>query len=167
MNKLQAGFSRLDVTPPLGIPIVGYYKPRFAEGVLDELEVNALALAVEDKKVVLLSVDNCGFSEKVANAYRDYICEVTGLPADCIFLHATHTHTGPSLRIKPDQEPDELVQEYRLFVYHRMADVAAEAIADMKPAKMGYAEIFIPTLCKADEMIFIRTWKKILAKEIL
>ena len=35
MNKLLAGFSRLDVTPPLGIPIVGYYKPRFAEGVLD------------------------------------------------------------------------------------------------------------------------------------
>jgi hypothetical protein len=69
MNKLLAGFGRLDVTPPLGIPIVGYYKPRFAEGVLDELEVNALALAVEDKKVVLLSVDNCGFSLKKMNEY--------------------------------------------------------------------------------------------------
>ena len=96
MNKLQAGFCRVNVTPPLGIPIVGYYKPRFAEGVLDELEVNALALAVEDKSVVLLSVDNCGFSEPVANSYREHICEVTGLPADCVFLHATHTHTGPS-----------------------------------------------------------------------
>ena len=68
MNKLQAGFSRVNVTPPLGIPIVGYYKPRFAEGVLDELEVNALALAVEDKKVVLISVDNCGFSANVAKS---------------------------------------------------------------------------------------------------
>ena len=76
MNKLQVGFSRVNVTPPLGIPVVGYFKPRFAEGVLDELEVNALALAVEEKKVVLLSVDNCGFSETVAKAYRDHICEV-------------------------------------------------------------------------------------------
>jgi len=96
MNKLLAGFSRVNVTPPMGIPITGYYKPRFAEGVLDELEVNALALAVDDKKVVLLSADNCGFSAPVAEAYRTHICEVTGLPADCVFLHATHTHTGPS-----------------------------------------------------------------------
>ena len=90
MNKLQAGFSRLNVTPPLGIPIVGYYKPRFAEGVLDELEVNALALAVEDKRVVLLSVDNCGFSETVANSYRDHICDVTGrieIDGDKVFLN--------------------------------------------------------------------------------
>ena len=93
MNKLLAGFSRLDVTPPLGIPIVGYYKPRFAEGVLDALEVNALALAVEDKKVVLLSVDNCGFSENVANAYRGYICEVTGLPADCVSTPVSTFHS--------------------------------------------------------------------------
>ena len=92
MNKLMAGFSRVNVTPPLGMPVVGYFKPRFAEGVLDELEVNALALAVDDKKVVLLSVDNCGFSETVANAYRDYICEVTGLPADCVFLHSLSRH---------------------------------------------------------------------------
>lgn len=147
MNKLQAGFSRLNVTPPLGIPIVGYYKPRFAEGVLDELEVNALALAVEDKKVVLLSVDNCGFSETVADSYRDHICEVTGLPADCVFLHATHTHTGPStcptydkdLVLLSDYEGHPLLPEYFYFLRRKVADAAVLALKDLKPAKMGWA----------------------------
>lgn len=147
MNKLQAGFSRVNVTPPLGIPIVGYYKPRFAEGVLDELEVNALALAVEDKKVVLLSVDNCGFSETVANSYREHICETTGLPADCVFLHATHTHTGPStcptydkdLVLLSDYEDHPLLPEYFYFLRRKLADAAVLALKDLKPARMGWA----------------------------
>ena len=147
MNKLQAGFSRVNVTPPLGIPIVGYYKPRFAEGVLDELEVNALALAVEDKKVILLSVDNCGFSETVANSYREHICEATGLPADCVFLHATHTHTGPStcptydkdLVLLSDYEGHPLLPEYFYFLRRKLADAAVLALKDLKPARMGWA----------------------------
>ena len=44
MNLLQAGFSRVNITPALGTEIVGYFHPRYAEGVLDELEINALAL---------------------------------------------------------------------------------------------------------------------------
>lgn len=147
MNKLLAGFSRLDVTPPLGIPIVGYYKPRFAEGVLDALEVNALALAVEDKKVVLLSVDNCGFTENVANAYRGYICEVTGLPADCVFVHATHTHTGPStcptykedLVLVAEYEGNPLLPQYYEYLRQKLADAAVLALKDLQPAKMGWA----------------------------
>ena len=161
MNKLQAGFSRINVTPPLGIPIVGYYKPRFAEGVLDELEVNALALAVEDKKVVLLSVDNCGFSEPVANSYRDHICEVTGLPADCVFLHATHTHTGPStcptydqdLVLLSDYEGNPLLPEYFYYLRRKLADAAVLALKDLKPAKMGWA------VGEAPKVAFVRRFR--------
>ena len=161
MNKLLAGLGRLDVTPPLGIPIVGYYKPRFAEGVLDELEVNALALAVEDKKVVLLSVDNCGFSETVANSYRDHICEVTGLPADCVFLHATHTHTGPStcptydkdLVLLADYENHPLLPEYFYYLRRKLADAAMLALKDLKPAKMGWA------VGNAPKVAFVRRFR--------
>ena len=38
--KLQAGFSRLDMTPPLGAYMDGYYFDRWAEGVLDPLNIN-------------------------------------------------------------------------------------------------------------------------------
>ena len=55
MNKLQAGFARVDVTPMRGIGIGGYFKPRYVEGVLDELEINALALGCGDDKAILIS----------------------------------------------------------------------------------------------------------------
>ena len=52
MNKLQVGFSRVNINPPMGAPINGYFKNRYVEGVRDDLEANALALQVEDAKVV-------------------------------------------------------------------------------------------------------------------
>ncbi len=136
MNKLYAGFARVNVTPMMGIDITGYYKVRKAEGVLDELELSALALACDDKKVVLLSLDHCGIKQVLADQYRAHISEVTGLPEDAIFIHTTHTHTAPALN---GYEGDALVEEYRRFIYHKMADAAAMALADLKPAKMGFA----------------------------
>ena len=47
MNKLQVGFARVNINPPLGAPINGYFKNRYVEGVRDDLEANALALQVE------------------------------------------------------------------------------------------------------------------------
>ena len=60
MNNLYAGFARVNVTPMMGIGVAGYFQVRLADGVLDELEVNALALACGDEKVVLMTIDNCG-----------------------------------------------------------------------------------------------------------
>ena len=161
MNKLQAGFSRLYVTPPLGIPVVGYFKPRVAEGILDKLEVNALALAVDNKKVILLSVDNCGFITHVAEDYRAYVCEVTGLPADCVFVHATHTHTGPATCIIYDtdviplqvDDDDPYLPEYYYFLRRRLADAAVLALQDLKPAKMGWA------VGNAPKVAFVRRFR--------
>ena len=44
-NKLQAGYASVNITPPFGIPLAGYFLERPMDGVLDELEVCALALS--------------------------------------------------------------------------------------------------------------------------
>ena len=31
MSNLKVGFSRLDITPPIGIPIGGYYEKRYCK----------------------------------------------------------------------------------------------------------------------------------------
>ena len=135
MNKVYAGFSRVNITPMMGIGICGYYKPRFAEGVFDELEINALALSCEDEKVVLLSVDHCGIIREITTEFRKHISEVTGIPMEAIYIHATHSHTAPFIR--KDSE-NMLEQEYYRNVYHKMADAARFALEDLKPAKMGW-----------------------------
>ncbi len=132
---MKAGFSRVDITPCMGIGIDGYYKPRFAEGVLDPLEVNTLAISVEDKTVLLVSVDHCGIGMDVIDIYKDLIFDKTGVPKEAIIICATHTHTAPFIEKDSD---DDLVKEYSEFVGKKIADSAQLAIEDLKPAKIGY-----------------------------
>ena len=73
MNTLQAGFSRVNITPPMGTEIVGYFHARYAEGVLDELEINALALAAGESKVVLMTADLCYINGTAQNEICKYI----------------------------------------------------------------------------------------------
>ena len=36
MSNIKVGFARLDITPPLGIYVSGYYERRFAKEILDQ-----------------------------------------------------------------------------------------------------------------------------------
>lgn len=139
MSQLYAGFSRVNITPMLGIFVTGYFKPRYAEGILDELEINTLALACGETKVVLMSADLCGINQKLAAIITEDICAATGLPRESVYLHTTHTHTGPAMPGRCCEEAEgELVDEYFRSLRRKFADAAVLALADLKPAKMGY-----------------------------
>ena len=107
---LQAGFARVNINPPLGIDINGYYVKRYAEGILDDLQANAVALKNGDKAVLLLALDNLGTDVNYLEI-RQEIEKRTGVPVDAIFIHCTHTHTGPSSVVKePDTEEGKKIE---------------------------------------------------------
>lgn len=143
MNKLMAGFARVDCTPPLGIAINGYFVPRIADGVRDPLEINCLALACGDAKVVLLSMDNTGISNEVLAEIFPAVQAATGLPREAIFIHSTHTHTGGALLPNLD---GPIEQEYKKTTCRKMADAAKMALDDLQPAQMGWRTIQMPPL---------------------
>ena len=57
VNFLQAGFARVNITTSMGISVAGYFIPRYADGVLDELEINALAVSLGRKKAIFIRAD--------------------------------------------------------------------------------------------------------------
>ncbi|MBE7002185.1 MAG: hypothetical protein E7421_05795 [Ruminococcaceae bacterium] len=150
MNTLQAGFGRVDITPMMGLRIRGYFKERFVEGILDELEVNVLALACGENKALLVTVDCCSIDTEDVNAYIANASKVTGVPEDAIFIHCTHSHTASYFGLHSE---DALVREYSEFVGKRIADAAAYAVADLKPAKMGWA------VGQAPNIAFVRRFR--------
>ena len=150
MNKLHAGFSRVDVTPPLGIAINGYFVPRNAENILDPLEVNCLALGCGEEKVVLMSIDNLGIAQKLLLPMRQAICEATGLPLEAIYIHATHSHTAGA--ITPMLENEENL-EYREAVTKKLVEAAQLALVDLQPAKFGWA------VGQAPNVAFVRRFR--------
>jgi hypothetical protein len=92
--KFSAGYARREITPALGTYINGYFKERYAEGVLDPLELCCLALSLGEKKVVLCTVDNLGVPRRVLEPMLQRAAEATGLPKEAFYFSATHSHSG-------------------------------------------------------------------------
>ena len=143
MNNLKAGFARVNINPPMGISIRGYFKKRFAEAILDDLQANALALQCGDVKTLLISIDHCGMAQEISDRCRKAASDASGVPMENIILSATHTHTGPNIDFESEEE---IVREHSVFVERRIADVAKFAVADLKDAKMGYGKGVAPNV---------------------
>ncbi len=150
-NTLQAGFARVNITPPMGIHISGYFVERIADGVLDELE--AVALAVGDGKhtAVLITMDTLGAGRELLDPVRAEIAKRAGVDAESVFIHGTHTHTGPALGW--DAYTDAYIEGYVAFLKSRLVDVAEAAVKDMKPAKLGTG------VGEAKNVAFIRRYR--------
>ncbi len=151
MNTLKAGFARTNITPPMGIPVVGYFIPRYAESVLDDLEATALALSCGEDKALFICLDHCGIEQNLCSKYRKMASLASGVPEENILISQTHTHTGPRLGAASKQEVEspeveKLVADYTTFVGNKIADVAAFAVADLKDARMGYGKGTAPNV---------------------
>lgn len=130
---LKAGFSRLDITPPLGLHINGYFVERIADHILDPLEVTAIALSDEKKTVILVTIDVIGVKATDCVTIRKMISEKCGIPIDAILLHATHIHTGPAVGKNGFFCDDP---SYTDIFFKQVTSAAILAIADLKPASL-------------------------------
>ena len=153
-GEFKAGFARVDITPPLGVYMPGYYKIRYAKEVLDPLQINMVAFTDGKKTAIVAQYDTEALSDSVADEMRDAIVKATGVDRDAILLHASHTHDGGFLVRKcgngsnaDTKKTDEdgvicktgpLDDLYIAMAVRRSADAAVQAIRDLKPAKLSY-----------------------------
>lgn len=142
MNKTKpgAGFARVDITPPLGTPLVGYFEERRAKGILDPLEANAVAFSDGERTAVLVAADLLGIEGAAfGTALRRRIAAAAGVSPDAVYVHCTHTHTGPGAG-KADRGRTALFDGtdfYNEFLSSRLADVARLAVEDLAPASLA------------------------------
>ncbi len=138
-NIMYFGLGQVNVTPPLGAELYGYYPHPTAKAVNDELIAFALALGYGDKKVILFSLPVCLVLKELSDRIRAAVSDATGIPAANVILSATHTHSGP----KTDSLPHhgELDVEYCDSIFlPRLVEAAKSAVAAMVPAELGIAE---------------------------
>lgn len=143
MNTLKAGFSRLQITPPLGIGIGGYFKKRNAEQILDDLYISTVVVSAGGKTAAIVSLDLLNARGDCSVEISEYAAEKTGLPFDAIYIHCTHTHT--SAFFYRDHE-GEMEREYFKLVKNKIADSIIMAMEDLKPARLGYAKSMAPRI---------------------
>ncbi len=94
-KPLRVGVAEVDITPPLGFPMAGYYFERLAEGTIDPLKAKALVFRTERSAAALVVCDLIGIATDLKQVIRQRASEKTGIPAAQIVISATHTHTAP------------------------------------------------------------------------
>ena len=135
---VKVGFSRVIVTPPFGSNLRGYFHQRLTEGVLDDLEVNTVAVSKDGNTVLLIALDCEACTTDYCYLAREAVAKATGLPQHAIYLHSTHTHVAPCLGYEAD-DTNDIDREYYSYVVKKICDSCIYAINDLKPAKMGIA----------------------------
>ena len=153
--EFSAGFARVDVTPPLGIPLVGYFSHRVADGVLDPLYVDCVAVSDGTNSALIYHVDDLHLTNPFFKKAFPAITAATGVPRDRIYVHSTHTHTGPAdwERSSFSEAENRLVMLYADIRMAKMADAGRFALADLAPATIGIAK----TECRS--ISFIRRYR--------
>lgn len=149
---MNCGFAKTCITPPLGFPIAGGYNPKYADGLIDDLFVRALAFSSETEKVLIISVEVCYMSNEINDECRTRISQSCGIARDAIIISCSHTHSGPL--VGPNSWKSDIPTEwYEKELVSKICSVAESALADVHPARL-YSE-----LGEAEDVSFIRRYK--------
>ncbi|MBQ9817568.1 MAG: hypothetical protein IJM59_08935 [Proteobacteria bacterium] len=157
-NVFKAGFSRVNITPTLSLPLAGYGNTQFrmSQGYLDPLYANCVAMTDENGAAVLLiMVDLIGGRSEFVTDSKKAISKATGIPVDNIFIQGSHTHSAPDMGYATYKEEnyskyttEQLkaiigIKYYKERLVEALTQAASEALADRKPAtlKAGNIEV--------------------------
>ena len=99
-TPLNIGWAQADLTPDQPVLIAGQFHARLSEGVDDPITATAAAFEGESDYVIFVSCDLVTISEALRKAVRRRVADSSReLEPEKVVLNATHTHTGPEVRL--------------------------------------------------------------------
>lgn len=153
----MAGAATVDITPPLGTPVVGGWRPAPAVHVNDPLNVRVLALNDGESTLAFAICDLLGVPQEIGAKAKQLIEEQSDLPVSQVIITGTHTHSAGTPFSYNDggnrlYRSDGDLNSYQLFLAERIADAVQIAINNFEPAQIGWGSGSIPS------QVFNRRW---------
>src|SRR5215207_4170314 len=150
-TDLSAGVARVTITPPIGIPMIGFAGRGPAAGIHDDLTATALVL---EGPAALLSGDGLGagisrlaviacdllfLRAEEVRAVREAIGRLTDVAPDHVAIACSHTHYGPLTEPDRDEQGPQ-VESYLANLVHLLAGAVAMARARAVPCRIGFGQ---------------------------
>ncbi len=141
----SVGYAREDVSPE-ETPIV-INGTATATTINDPIQLTCTAMCDGENVFLLMSVDLRGVPEKFVQKCKKIITDKVKIPAENIFLNATHTHHAPDNE-QFDKNP--VVVRWQKMFYEKLEKAVITALLDLAPA-----EAFVGT-GKVEGVTFVR-----------
>ena len=147
MRAFQVGTARSDITPPAGLNMMGYSRRvGISTGVHDPLHCRALVMSDGETHWAIAVCDLLCFAQELCDPIAAHVSEVTGIPAEHVWVCATHTHSAPFFNLwKSPSSPDGSPQAGRDRAWEhalpqRIAETVVAAWDSREPATVAFAQ---------------------------
>jgi len=127
------GISKMDISPPLGMPFIGYSRPDGISEVHDPLYVTACVFESEKAKSVFVSIDNIGMLVEDTNLIREGMGKRLDMSEEKITVVFSHTHSGPATA-----STDSLVLAYKTLLIQQTVEAVVKANDNLENAEVGW-----------------------------
>lgn len=142
LTGYSVGWYRGDITPQWEVPLdgMGNNYGRMAKWeIKNNLQAGVTVIADKtgiENAIVLICVDTLFIQKELSGNLTAAISDATGIPANRIFLSASHTHCGVD-----HDGIYEGAREYLEVFYHDMTEYVVRAVEDLKPATIQVGSI--------------------------
>ena len=149
----KMGCATVDVTPDFPVFLRGYgARNELSSGVADPIAAGVIALEQSGRKVLLITTDNDGVHAEICRLIAEKIESEFGIPADHVFISASHTHFAPGFsRYAVTQAGGSLElgiypadTAFFEFWLGKVRTAVREALADLEEVTLDSAEIPVP-----------------------
>ena len=132
MANMRIGFSKMDITPPVGTELGGYAGYRPCSGVHDMLHSRAVVLEQNSVRYALVQLELMCVDEALFERIAQAV-EPLGIAKECLIVCAIHSHAAPQGSV-PGEGPLDLVNNSCIvnreaFTDYMLSVVAAAAAA--------------------------------------
>jgi putative membrane-bound dehydrogenase-like protein len=148
--EFEIGAAKVDITPEYPIRLTGYaVRKTESEGVEQRLGAKALAIGSDkEPPAILITVDNCGVSARIIDEVAKRLAQRAGIRRERLAVCSSHTHSGPCVvgfapnifAMPVPAEQQATIDRYTRELTDKLEQVALDALADRKPAKLAWNE---------------------------
>jgi hypothetical protein len=134
---LRGGVARVDITPTKPVMMFGYAsRTNLSTGVHDPLSARAMAFEENGKRLVLMSVELCGFYNGTVEPLRQAVLKEGRLQPGELFMCAIHTHSAPTPIFEEGKVHANNV-EYTRELQGKLSRLARQALDRMVPVQVA------------------------------
>lgn len=150
-TSLQAGASKVDITPPLGTLVNGDFITHYATQIHDAMFAKALVLKYAEVTVAICVVDICAMRRELLDDAKKQIHQQTGIKPENILISSTHTHASGSVESLLLGAAD---LPYRQKLPSLIVKAVVQAQQNLINAKISFGSVDAPeyVLCRRYQM---------------
>lgn len=138
MSAFSAGFGREEYTPDKQVKLNSVI---LSEGIEAPLKVTCTALSDGTKTVLIFSNDLRGVGHWFVEQVRTRVGEATGVPADHIFVCATHNHSAPDINYYKEEVMADWLER---ICFPATLKAAKSALEDLSPCTLKTGKTDVP-----------------------